>query len=360
VVLYRHLDKNINGIPMDGALGTDRPTHAKVAGKTQPLNVLVMGSDSRTGTHIGGVTPGLSDTAILLHLSADRKRAYGVSIPRDTMVQRPDCRSKDGQSTVPGGLTQFNQAYNVGGPLCTVKTVEQITDVRIDHFMVINFAGFKDMVNAVHGVTVCVPEEVDDRTGHIHLPAGTYKVNGNRALDYVRVRYGIGAATGDIGRMKRQQAFISAMIKKVDSKGTLVNPVRLYTFLDAATRSLTTDSGLAHLSELASLSKSLKSIGLDNVQFITAPNRDYPPNPNRLELTPEARAVWRKLRLDEPLDALATDAISPGSAEPEKGRSARQGPSATPSPGPGTGHVDISGRTEAERKQEAEAAGLCA
>jgi anionic cell wall polymer biosynthesis LytR-Cps2A-Psr (LCP) family protein len=174
------------------------------------------------------------------------------------------------------------------------------------------------------------------------------------------VRYGIGAATGDIGRMKRQQAFISAMIKKVDSKGTLVNPVRLYTFLDAATRSLTTDSGLAHLSELASLSKSLKSIGLDNVQFITAPNRDYPPNPNRLELTPEARAVWRKLRLDEPLDALATDAISPGSAEPEKGRSARQGPSATPSPGPGTGHVDISGRTEAERKQEAEAAGLCA
>ena len=139
--------------------------------------------------------------------------------------------------------------------------------------MVVDFAGFKEMVNAVNGVTVCVPEEVNDDIGHIHLPAGTYKVNGNQALDYVRVRHDIGAETGDIGRMKRQQAFIAAMVEKVVSKGTLANPVRLYRFLDAATKSLTTDTGFAHLKELVSLGTSLKNIGLDNVQFITVPNQ---------------------------------------------------------------------------------------
>ncbi len=110
-----------------------------------------------------------------------------------------------------------------------------MANVRIHHFIVVNFAGFKDMVNAVHGVTVCVPEEVNDDIGHIHLPAGTYKVNGNQALDYVRVRHGLGAPNGDLGRMKRQQAFISAMIAKVYSAGTIANPVRLYKFLNAAT-----------------------------------------------------------------------------------------------------------------------------
>ena len=170
VVIYKKLENNITAITPD--LGTDRPVKPKVQGPQEPLNVLILGSDNRDGTKIGGETPGLSDTTILLHLSADRKRAYGVSIPRDAMVQRPSCRSKNGHTVVPGGLTQFNAAYAVGGPGCTIKTVEQITNVNIDHFVVINFAGFKDMVNAINGVTVCVPSEVDDNVGHIHLPQG--------------------------------------------------------------------------------------------------------------------------------------------------------------------------------------------
>jgi LCP family protein required for cell wall assembly len=291
--LYRHYNSNLDVLDITQQLGTDRPAKKKVEGPKDPINILVMGSDDRDapGNNIDNLTGGgkRSDTTILLHLSADRKRAYGVSIPRDAMVERPDCKSKDGKKTVPGGLTQFNAAYAIGGPLCTIHTVEKITDIRIDHFVVINFAGFKDMVNAVNGVQVCVPSEVNDDVGHIHLPAGTYKVNGNQALDYVRVRHGIGAETGDIGRMKRQQAFISAMIKKVVSKGTLANPVRLYKFLDAATQSLTTDTGFAHLKELASLGSSLKNIGLDNVQFITVPNEAYAPDPNRLQLAPEAK-----------------------------------------------------------------------
>jgi LCP family protein required for cell wall assembly len=357
VIAYKKLEGNINAISITEALGKDRPKPVEVAGPKKPLNVLVMGSDNRDGTNIGGDTPGLSDTTILLHLSADRKRAYGVSIPRDAMVQRPECQAKDGKKMVPGGLTQFNAAYAVGGPACTIKTVEKITNIRIDHFVVIDFAGFKEMVNAVNGVKVCVPEEVNDDVGHIHLPAGTYKVNGSQALDYVRVRHGIGAETGDIGRMKRQQAFISAMIKKVVSKGTLANPVRLYRFLDAATRSLTTDTGFAHLRELASLGSSLKNIGLDNIQFITVPNKPYDPDPNRLEIAPEAGALWDKIRHDKPLGKLAADALTPGAKPGEKpSSSASPSPSKSPSSKPSA----TGGPSDEQRKQQAQEAGLCA
>ena len=126
------------------------------------------------------------------------------------------------------------------------------------------------------------------------------------------MRHGIGAETGDIGRMKRQQAFIAAMIKKVVSKGTLANPVRLYNFLDAATKSLTTDTGFAHLKELASLGSSLKNIGLDNIQFITVPNEPYEPDPNRLQLAPEANELWRKIRFDRPLGKFGDDVDDTG------------------------------------------------
>ncbi|WP_445257422.1 LCP family protein [Nocardioides aurantiacus] len=368
VVAYRQLEGNINAVQID--LGTDRPEQVEVEGPQEPLNVLVMGSDDRSGSGIGGETPGLSDTTMLLHLSADRKRAYGVSLPRDLMVDRPDCTGKNGR-TVKGAKTQFNAAYNVGGPGCTVRTVEAITDVRIDHFVVINFAGFKDMVDAVNGVKVCVPDEVNDDIGKIYLPAGTYKVNGNQALDYVRVRHGLGLENGDIGRMKRQQAFIAAMIEKVVSRGTLANPVRLYNFLDAATSSLTTDRGFAQLRELASLGTSLKDIGLDNIQFITVPNEPYPADTNRLQLAPEATALWRRIRFDKPLGPLAADAVVPGRAPGElpsdkpsgtatPGASPSTSPSPTTTPDQAAEKAAARAAAEAERKRIAEEAGLCA
>ncbi len=219
------------------------------------------------------------------------------------------------------------------------------------------------MVNALNGVTVCVPHEVNDDIGHIHLPAGTYKVNGRQALDYVRVRHGIGAETGDIGRMKRQQTFIAAMVEKVVSKGTLANPVRLYRFLDAATRSLTTDPGFAHLKELGDLGRQLKDIGLDNVQFITVPNQPWPEDPNRLVWTPEAERLWRKIRFDKPLGKFAATAVTPGKQADGTGKKkSSQSPSgspsqsATPSDGPSS---NPTGPTPEERRKVAEEAGLC-
>jgi LCP family protein required for cell wall assembly len=365
VVAYKRLEGNIG---TENFLAGPRPTE-EVKG---PINVLVMGSDTREGANgkgIGGDTPGLSDTTILLHLSANRKFAYGVSLPRDAMVERPACPRKNGNGVDPGGLTQFNAAYAIGGPACTVKTVERLTGIRINHFVVVDFVGFKAMVNAINGVTVCVPTEVNDTIGHIRLPAGTYKVTGQQALDYVRVRHDLGAPTGDIGRMKRQQTFISAMIKKVVSAGTLANPVRLLKFLDAATNSLTTDPGFANLKQLASLGSSLKSIGLDNVKFITVPWQPWTQDPNRVEWKPEATNLWRLVKRDRQLTGeFDADAVTPGggttaTASPTGTPSGSSSPTATGSPSGGaTTQTPSSAPTKsaAQKRAEAEAAGLCA
>jgi LCP family protein required for cell wall assembly len=367
VVAYKHFEGNISTADfLDGP----RPTE-EIKG---PINVLVMGSDTREGANgkgIGGDTPGLSDTTILLHLSADRKFAYGVSLPRDAMVQRPACPRKNGNGTDPGGMTQFNAAYAIGGPACTVKTVEQLTGIRINHFVVVDFVGFRSMVNAINGVTVCVPSAVNDTVGHIQLPAGTYKVSGQQALDYVRVRHDLGAPTGDIGRMKRQQTFISAMIKKVVSAGTLTNPVRLLKFLNAATNSLTTDPGFANLKQLASLGSSLKNIGLDNIKFITVPWEPWTEDANRVAWKPDADQLWKLIRRDKPLTgAFDTDAVTPGSGDTATaGTSPSGSPSGTPSGTPtGTPSGSPSGtqspsststQTQAQKDAAAHAAGLC-
>jgi LCP family protein required for cell wall assembly len=348
-LVYRHLSHNITSVPLGTALGTDRPKELpkKPSAPNRPLNVLLIGSDTRkgAGNHVGGQTPGLSDTTILLHLAANRKLAYGVSLPRDAMVHRPACQRKDGNGVDPGGFTMFNDAYAVGGPLCTVKTVERLTDVRIDHFVVVDFNGFKKVVDALGGVQVCVPQEVNDTTGHIHLPAGTYNVTGQRALDYVRVRHDLGVPNGDIGRMKRQQAFLASMTNKAISAGTLANPVRLYRFLDAATKSLTTDPGLASLGKLTGLARSLKGIGLDHIQFLTVPFEEYAPNPNRLVWAPEAKKLWSRIRNDEPIGKKFGEVTT---AAQRAGKPAKKKSGASPSP------------SHSAAVQSAEQNGLCA
>ena len=309
-ILYRHLEGNLTVQDITDELGGNRPDKVvKDDMVYEPLNILLLGSDTREGqgNNIGGETPGLSDTTILLHISADREHAYGVSIPRDAMVQMPACKRDDGSMST-AGLSMFNAAYAIGGPGCTAKTVEQLTDIRIDNYVVVDFNGFKTMVDALGGVEVCVPEEVHDTVGHIDLPAGTYNVTGARALDYVRVRHAI-SDNGDIGRMKRQQTFLAAMSNKAVSAGTLINPPRLYNFLDAATKSLTTD--FDSLKDLFGLGRQLKGIGLENIKFLTVPFEAYAPDPNRLQLNqPEADNLWSKLRNDESLTKSQNEGVT--------------------------------------------------
>ena len=214
------------------------------------LNILVMGSDERVGegNDIDGQTDigRRSDTTILVHVSADRSEVYGVSLPRDAMVTRPDCEDADGETVEGGDLQMFNSAFSVGGEICTVAMVEELTGIYIDHYISLDFNGFKDMVDAVDGVTVCIPEAVDDPEHDIYFEAGTQELHGQQALNYVRERSQL-SANSDIGRMKRQQAFIASMINKVISADTLTKPYRVYNFVEAATTSITPDPELASL-----------------------------------------------------------------------------------------------------------------
>lgn len=315
-VAYQNLNGNITALDTTKALGTDRPDPVTVPDKpAKPLNILLIGSDSRQGSHIGGDTPGLSDTTIVLHINADRTTATGISIPRDSMVNRPDCLSKDGHTRIPAALAMFNTGYALGGPGCTQRTVEQLTGIRIDHFAVVNLAGFSRMVNAIGGVPICVPSEVNDPIGHIHLPAGTYIADGAQALDYVRERHAL-SPNGDLGRMKRQQAFLSAMADKVLSTGTLTNPVSLYGFLDAATASLTTDPDLASLHQLAGLAEQMRGINAAHIRFLSIPTQPYAPDPNRLQWTPGATQVWNALRTDTPLPRTVRSALTVAAQSP--------------------------------------------
>lgn len=322
VFLYRHLNGNINYVDYDSQL-TDRPTKEAVAGPQEPLNILVMGSDNRdcSGCNIDNLTGGgqRSDTTILLHLSADRERAYGISIPRDLIIDRPDCTAKDG-GTIPGATdVMWNEAFSVGGPACTMQQVEQITGIRLDHSVVVDFEGFRGMVDAIGGVEVCIPEPIVDPAHGINIEAGTRKLKGYEALNYVRERYVVGNGS-DIGRMKRQQAFIASMAHQVVTAGTLARPDHLVRFLDAATKSLTVDEDMGSLVKIAELGGQFKDIGLDNIKFITIPNLPDPSDPNRLVFQqPEADQVWKKIAEDEPLTKrLSPDAISAGNVPGSK------------------------------------------
>ncbi|MEU3790330.1 LCP family protein [Streptomyces fructofermentans] len=267
-------------------------------------NILLIGSDSRSGRGNGkyGRDSGTerSDTTILLHLAANRLSATAVSIPRDLMVDVPSCRRPDGTRTEPM-FAMFNYAFQKGGSACTIRTVEKMTDIRIDHHMVVDFHGFKDMVDAVDGVEVCLTKPIDDRAAKLRLPAGKVTLNGEQALGYVRARKSIGNGS-DTDRMDRQQRFLGALVSKVRSNDVLLNPVKLYPVLDAATSSLTTDPGLASLRGLYDLVRGMRNIPTDRVQFLTVPREAYVHNANRDQLVePEAERLFERLRTDAPL-----------------------------------------------------------
>ncbi|WP_148615702.1 LCP family protein [Nocardioides rubriscoriae] len=326
---------------------------------TQPLNILVMGSDSRVGAgnDIDGENADgsqRSDTVILLHVSQDRTNAYGVSLPRDAIVDRPDCMV-DGKN-VPGETgVRFNTAFSVGGPLCTVQTVEELTGIFIDHFLVLDFNGFKDMVDAVNGVEVCLPKAVDDDEHNIHFEAGTQVLTGNQALDYVRERYQL-SVTGDIGRMKRQQAFIASMVNKVRSAGTLSQPRKVYDFLGAVTSSIQVDDGLDTVGKLFDLAMQFRSTGLDKIKFITVPIEPDPNNPLvTLVWAPSADDLWERIKQDQKLGR-DFSAGSIGADDSVTG-DPTDGPTDAPTDG-GTGGG--TGGGSAEDTADRIAAGLCA
>lgn len=267
-------------------------------------NILLIGSDNRGGKGNGkyGQDTGTqrSDTTILLHLQAGGKSATAVSVPRDLMVDIPACDQPDGNRTH-ARFAQFNSAFEAGGAACSIRTVEKLTGIRVDHHLIVDFSGFKRLVNAVGGVEMCLKEPVDDDDAHLKLPAGRQVLHGEQALGYVRARYSIGDGS-DTERIGRQQEFMGSLVKKMQSNGVLLNPAKLYPVLNAATSSLTTDPGLDSLKDLYALMRGVRDIPREKIRFLTIPRQPYTYDKNRDELVqPDADRLFRQLRLDRPV-----------------------------------------------------------
>ncbi|HEV2889482.1 MAG TPA: LCP family protein [Frankiaceae bacterium] len=262
--LYRHYDGNIDRVLLH--VGGKRPP--KVAGKA--LNFLLVGSDSRADMSKEELkraatefTPGRrSDTVILVHVSGDRNHVTLVSFPRDAYVTIP----AHGKEKEHDG--KLNTAFSIGGPGLTIETVERLTNVRVDHYVEVNFAGFQRLVDAVDGVEVCLAKPAKEPLSGINLPAGRQVIKGQQALAFVRQRHGL--PRGDLDRIERQQQFLGALLRRATSKGVLLNVARLNRFLETATDSVQVDQDLG-FEEMRTLALALRDLDPARVAFVTAP-----------------------------------------------------------------------------------------
>ncbi|WP_442538150.1 LCP family protein [Streptomyces pimonensis] len=304
--LYQDLSGNIQGADLDDKLGGDRPVNLSPGSK----NILVVGSDSRDGDNAKygkGLTTMQSDTLMVLHIPANREWATVVSFPRDSWVEIPACDKGDGAESAPHHA-KINEAFAIGGTsgeiaeaaACTIRTIEDSTGLRIDHFASVDFQGFKGMVNALGGIEVCPEQAIHDDKAHLDLEAGCQTVRDEEALGYVRARYSIGDGS-DTGRIGRQQEFMQALAEKAQSK--LTSPNALYGFLQSATKSLTTDDDLAGIKPLYGLASELRGIPGDRLTFLTVPN--YPREAD--VPTDKANVVWQYPQAADLFDALAKD-----------------------------------------------------
>ena len=338
-VALSHFNTNIQQADITSLLGNQPvDTHP------QAENILVMGSDSRNGLSAAygtGLVTDQSDTMMVIHIPADRKWAEVMSVPRDSWVAIPACTMGNGQVHPP---TQYkiNEAFAIGnlhgnrtalGVACSIKTLEQDTRIRIDHFIVVNFTGFENMVAAIGGVPECNPTPIDDPDSGLHLAAGHHLLTPAQALAYVRARYTLGDGS-DLERIGRQQAFMSSLIARVKSK--LYNPIAIYHFLDAATSALTVDKQLGGLTGLYNLGESLRSIPTSRIAFFTLPN--FPrgavvpgDTANVLWTQPEDAAIFKSFRDDVPASpALFSAPVPVVKSATHSG--ARPSPSVTASP----------------------------
>ncbi|WP_055494811.1 LCP family protein [Streptomyces sp. TP-A0356] len=314
--LYFKLNGNLKGVDINQALGTDRPM--KVDNGSE--NLLVLGSDTRSGSNkgLGGGTDdgtGRSDTAMIVHLYKGHQQASVVSIPRDTLVDRPACTDTKGVTHTAAPRSMFNEAYSTGGAACAVKTVESITGVRMDHYVEVDFSGFQKLIDDLGGVKVTTTKDINDTKSHLDLTAGMHTLNGQQSLGLVRTRHGVGDGS-DLGRIQLQQAFIKALANQVKDIGVLTSPTKLYDLADTATKAVTTDSDLASVKNLASFANGLKGISSSHMNMVTMPVEYDPADPNRVLMQKaKAQLVWDALKNDRPIPASATKGTVTGGAK---------------------------------------------
>ncbi|MFE3994451.1 LCP family protein [Streptomyces goshikiensis] len=275
---YDHLNGNLNVTDI-GSAGSGGFK------KDQPINILVIGTDKRSGAGNEGYgdkdSVGHADTTILFHVSKDRSNATALSIPRDLITAVPDCPTKqpDGSTkNIPGEKgTRFNTSLGQAGrdPGCTMRTVKEITGIQVDHFMMVDFNAVKNLSTAVGGVPVCLEKDVNDKDSKLKLSAGEHRLAGEDALAFVRTRHAFGNQS-DLDRIKTQQQFLGSMMREMKSKETLTSPKKFLSLAEVATKSLTVDSGIGSIDKLTDLAGELKDMNLKNISFTTLPVVDNP------------------------------------------------------------------------------------
>ncbi|MFE5405871.1 LCP family protein [Streptomyces sp. NPDC056580] len=273
----KHLEGNVTT--------TDTSAAKDGFSKDDAFNILIIGTDKRTGKGNEGYgdkgSVGHADTNILLHVSKDRTNATALSIPRDLIVDVPDCETiqPDGSKKVIAGTSgvRFNTSLGQDGrdPGCTMNTVKAVTGITPDHFMMVDFNAVKTLTTAVGGVDVCLKHAVKDADSHLDLPAGPSKVEGEQALAFVRTRHSWGNQ-GDLDRIKVQQQFMASLMRKMSSSDTLTSPTKLVKLAEAATKALTVDQGIGSVSTLKDVALQLKKVPPKNISFMTVPVLDNP------------------------------------------------------------------------------------
>ncbi|WP_373428777.1 LCP family protein [Streptomyces rishiriensis] len=328
---YEHLNANIKSDDLNIGDEKDRAarTEANSAGQTA-LNILLIGSDARdtaANQKLGGAKdtfdgPPLADVQMLLHISADRSNMSVVSMPRDTLLDIPKCTDPDDGTTYQALTDEMtNVSLGRGGPGCTVATWEKLTDIHIDHFMMIDFSGVVSMADAIGGVPVCVDANVHSHTSTgkgsgLKLEKGTHAVKGKQALQWLRTRYGFEDDT-DLARAKAQHMYMNSMVRELRANAKLTNPNKLRKLAEAATQAITVDDGLDTITKMYDLAGELKKVPTERITMTTMPNRYQG---SRVVPTDDAKQLFRLVREDIALDGKdakkATASPSPTVTDP--------------------------------------------
>ncbi|WP_217242323.1 LCP family protein [Streptomyces sp. AC555_RSS877] len=277
------------------------------------MNVLLVGTDGRDKIsederrkyRLGGAPCRCTDTMMIVHISEDRERASVVSLPRDSYAVTPAHTDRTTGKRHHGHPLKLNAAYAEGGPQLTVRTVESMTRVKIDHYLEVDFTSFMKTVDVLGGVEICTTEPLKDTYTGLDLPPGTHTIQGGQALQYVRSRHVDG--TSDLGRMQRQQRFMAALIDRATSSGILLNPMKFRDITRAVLGSVRADKGFG-THELLDLGRAMRSFSPSSSEFTTVPigQMGYAVKGVGSTLKWDARKagrLFRALREDKPLSA---------------------------------------------------------
>ncbi|MFJ4439914.1 LCP family protein [Streptomyces sp. NPDC088923] len=277
------------------------------------MNLLLAGTDERAGLdkgtrqryRLGGAPCHCTDTLMVVHLSADHSRASVVSLPRDSYAMLPPHVDRTSGEHHHEHPVKLNAAYAEGGPQLTVRTVEKLTKVKIDHYVEVDFTSFMRTVDALGGVEICTAKPLKDSYTGLDLAAGSHTLDGGQALQYVRARH-VDAAS-DLGRMRRQQRFLAAVVDRATSGGTLLNPVRLHDVANALLSSVRADKGFG-TDQILDLARAMRGFGPSSSEFVSMPlapkGRHVPHVGDTLVWdASRARALFTALREDRPLAA---------------------------------------------------------